>query len=265
MRNQLFVSLFLLTLTGIASGQMINQRCAAGLRQGYWEAIDSRGYLVFAGYFKDNIPVGEMRRFFPTGELRVIMYYHDNTGVNARARFFWPEGGLAAEGNYVDRARDSVWTYYIQGTQRISSRVEYSAGKRHGLEQKFYPSGRIADETMWKDDMKHGTWKQFFDNGQLKLVATHVNNKLEGAFTTYYPNGKIEIEGFFSNGTPDGNWVRYDDEGNYIATVKYDNGIITNLDELEETDITFFMNALEPEQYIPEITIEDMMRDLQGR
>ena len=259
MRNQLFASLILIILTGIANGQTINQRDAAGLRQGYWEAVDSRGQLVFAGYFKDDRPVGEMRRFFPTGELRVIMNY-DNTGVNARARFFWPEGGLAAEGNYVNMQRDSVWTYYLQGVQGISSRIEYSAGKRNGLEQRFYLNGIVADETTWKDDLKEGAWKQYFDNGQLKLVATHVNNKIEGSFKTYFPNGKIETEGFYINGTPEGNWIRNDEEGNYLATIKYENGIITNLEELEEADIVFFRRAMESEQYIPEPTIEDMFR-----
>jgi antitoxin component YwqK of YwqJK toxin-antitoxin module len=215
---------------------------------------------VFAGHFKDDRPFGEMRRFFPTGELRVIMNYYDDTGVNARARFFWHEGGLAAEGNYINTRRDSVWTYYIQGTQRIlSSRVEYSDGKRNGLEQRFFPSGRVADETHWVDDLKHGSWRQYFENGLLRLATTHVNNRIDGEFRSYYPNGNIEIEGLYSNGVPVGNWIRYDENGNYMATVRYENGIITNLEELEEADVIFFRRAMESEQYIPEPTLDDLM------
>jgi len=262
MRNKLFANcLFLMILTGIANGQIINQRDAAGLRQGYWEAVDSQGGLVFAGYFKDNKPFGEMRRFFPTGELRVIMDYYDDTGVNARVKFFYPSGGLAAEGNYINTRNDSVWTYYMQGAPlRVSSRVEYSEGKRNGIEQRFYLSGQLADETTWKNDLKEGAWKQYFLNGNLKLEATHANNKLEGAFTSYHPNGKKELEGFYINGLPEGDWKRYDEDGNFMATIKYHRGIITNTEELEEADIILIRKAMEPEQFIPEITLEDFFR-----
>ena len=94
-------------------GQTINRRDADGLKQGFWEAVDSRGMPVYRGTFKDDKPVGEMKRFFPTGELRLIMNY-DNTSNFARVRFFLPNGRLAAQGNYIDNKRDSVWIFYNQ-------------------------------------------------------------------------------------------------------------------------------------------------------
>ena len=252
-------SIFLFTiLTFHVNCQIKNQRDAAGLRQGYWEAVDSRGMLVYAGYFKDDNPVGEMKRYFPDGGLRVIMY-HDSIGSNVRARFFWPNTGvLASQGNYIDTKRDSVWLFYGQN-RSLLSRIEYHDGKRNGIEQKFFSeNGGIAEEITWKDDQKEGPWKQYFVNGQLKFSAYCVDDKLEGAYTSFYPDGKKENEGFFRNGLPDGEWIRYNDNGEYVATIKYENGFISNLDELEKSDMLFLID--EVEEYIPEPTIEDFFR-----
>ena len=241
-------------------GQTINQRDAAGRKQGYWEAVDSRGMPVYRGYFKDDKPVGEMKRYFPTGELRVILNY-DNTSSFARVRFFMPNGKLAAQGNYIDSKRDSVWLFYTQ-SQTVATRVEYVAGKRNGIEQKFYASGNVAEETVWKDDLKDGAWKQYYDNKQLKLTAIYINGKIEGGYKSYYSDGNIEVEGFYRNDMPDGDWIRHDENGSQ-TTIKYDKGTITNLEELDENEQIIFTKWTEQEQNIPEPTMEDLIREAQ--
>ena len=260
MLRQFFAVCLLMIFANVVYGQERNQRDAAGLRQGYWEAVDSRGMLVYAGYFKDDKPIGEMIRFFPTGDLRAIMNY-DDTGDNVRAQFFWPTSGrLAAEGNYIDTQRDSVWQFYNQ-EGILMLRVQYSTGKRHGTEQKFYNDGRsVAEEISWSNDQKDGAWKQYFRNGQLKISANHINDKLEGSFSSFFPDGTKEIEGVYENGLHNGNWIRYNEEGEYIVTIKYENGVITNMEELEETEILQFLRTLEMEEYIPERTIDDLFR-----
>ncbi|MDR1172249.1 MAG: toxin-antitoxin system YwqK family antitoxin [Bacteroidales bacterium] len=243
-------------------GQAKNQRDAAGRKQGYWEAVDSKGGLVYSGYFKDDKPVGEMKRYYPTGKVRVIMNY-DNNSTKARAMFFWQNGEPAAEGNYVGTRRDSVWLYYSYYTKAVSHRAEYMAGKHHGKEQSFYPNGKVAEETIWENDLKNGPWKQFFENGQLKSTCTYVNDKLDGLFTTYFLDGTKEIEGLYRNDTPDGEWKRYDEKGKPVSTVKYANGTITNMDELEAAEQAFFKKVMEQEGRIKEPTLEDMMREAQ--
>jgi len=240
--------------------QTKNFRDADGLKQGYWEAVDSKGMPVYRGYFKDDKPVGEMKRFFPTGELRLILNY-DNTNNFARVRFFFPNGRLAAQGNYIDNKRDSIWIFY-NPAQTVSSRVEYSAGKRYGLEQKFYPDGSIAEETNWKNDIKEGEWKQYFSDGQLKISTTYINDKIEGNYTSYTLYGKKETEGIYRDGVPDGDWTRFDIDGNYASTIKYDKGVITNFDELDEDDITMFTKFMEDDKGLPEPSIEDLIREM---
>ena len=258
MVKKFFSFLLLIFLISAAlCAQPRNQRDAAGRRQGLWEAVDSRGMPVFRGYFKDDRPIGEMTRFFPTGEVRVIMHY-DSSGTNVRARFFWQSGRIAAQGNYVNMKRDSVWTFFRQdGT--VSSREGFDNGKRHGIEQKFYPNGTsIAEEINWVNDVKEGEWKQFYNRGTPKLLATYKNNVLTGEFKTWQPNANMELEGLYVDGLQHGDWISYDENGEYAFTIKYEKGEILNLDELEEAEVIFFRRAMEVQEFIPERTIDDL-------
>ncbi len=259
-RKLWYTGLFLIVLTGSVFGQVKNQRDATGRKQGYWEAVDRNGSLVYTGYFKDDKPVGEMKRYYPNGGVRVIMHY-DNKSAKARARFFWQNGELAAQGNYINTKRDSVWLYYSYYTKKISYRVEYIIGARNGMTQSFYPDGDIAEETIWKNDQKTGSWKQFFDNGQLKSEGIYKNDKLEGPYVAYYPDGKKETTGNYQNNLPDGEWLHYDNNGKVTSTIRYVDGEIVNLDELEASEREFFKKIEEQKDRIKEPTIEDMVRE----
>jgi len=259
-RKRLFAGLLLIAIIVAAYGQTtMNQRDAAGRKQGYWEAVDSKGALVYTAYFKDDKPVGEMKRYHPTGGVRVITY-HDRESTKTRARFFWQNGELAARGNYIDNQRDSVWLYYSFNAKSVSRRVEYDAGKQNGKEQSFYPDGSLAEEIIWENGLKNGHWKQYFNSGQLKSITTYVNNKLEGSFTAFEPDGKTSIEGVYRNNVSDGDWKRYDEKGDLVITIKYDKGVITNYEELETTQHILFENMMEQLGKIPEPTEEELLR-----
>ncbi len=260
-RNLFFISLLLTFLVGIASGQMKNQRDASGKKQGYWEAVDKNGNLVYSGYFKNDKPVGEMKRYHPGGKsVRVIMIY-DNESEKAHAKFFWQNGEVAAEGNYINTKHDSTWIYYSYYTKKPSYRIEYTKGIRNGKSQSLYSDGDVAEETVWRDDKKNGPCKQYFDNKQLKSTVTYINDKLEGIYIAYYPDGKKETEGAYKNDQPDGKWVHYANDGKATSTIIYANGIITNIDELEASEKEFFQKVEDQKGRIKEPTIEDLMRE----
>lgn len=264
-RKRSFTVLFFFAFAGLIYGQTLNQRDASGRKQGYWEAVDSQGKLVYAGYFENDKPVGEMKRFYPTGGVRVILHYERHT-AKVRAQFFWQNGESAAQGNYMGSQRDSVWLYYSNVTKKLSHRVEYVAGKHHGKEQSFYPDGSLAEETLWKDGLKNGSWTQYFPHGQLKSTAAYLNDKLESAYTLFYPDGKVMVEGAYRQDIPDGDWKRFDENGNQVSVIRYARGNITNADELEAAEQEFFRKVTEQEGRIAEPTIEDMMREsLQNR
>ena len=266
MRNLFFLKLLLIILfincIDFSYSQTKNQRDASGRKQGYWEAVDSKGKLVYSGFFVDDQPTGEMKRYYPTGGVRVIMY-HESGSTKVRARFFWESGTLAAHGNYIGTRRDSVWLYYSNNTKSVSRRVEYADGKQHGKEQSFFPEGNVAEEIIWENGLKNGPWKQFFKNGQTKLTATYTNDQLEGAFTVFSPTGKKEIEGAYRHDLRHGEWKHNDDKGKLITTIRYAEGKIINHDEVDAAQQEFFKKLMEQEGKIKEPSFEEIMREMQ--
>jgi len=262
MQKRLFAGLLLLVFAGCLYGQTKNQRDATGRKQGYWEAVDSNGRLVYSGYFENDKPVGEIKRYYPTGEVRVIMNY-DRQSAKVRARFFQKSGELVAQGNYIGTLRDSVWLFYSEIAKTVSRRATYTAGKLNGKEQSFYPDGTVAEETMWKDGLRNGPWTQYFDNGQPKAVSTYLNDKLNGAYTVFYPDGKPMAEGVYRQDIPDGDWKRYDENGKPASTIRYANGKITNADELEAAEQELFKKLMEQAGSLKEPTLEDALRETQ--
>ena len=261
LRRLLLGFLFVICIESSYS-QTKNRLDAAGRKQGYWEAVDRRGALLYSGYFVDDRPIGEFKRYYPTGGVRVIMN-HDSASTKVRARFFWQNGDLAARGNYIETKRDSVWLYYSNNTKSVSRRVEYAEGKQHGKEQSFFPDGNVAEEIIWENGLKNGPWVQYFKNGQPKLTATYINDQLEGAFSVLSPNGKKEIEGAYRQGVRDGEWKHYDENGKLMTIIRYAGGKITNLDEVDAAQQEFFKKLMEQEGKIKEPSFEEIMREMQ--
>jgi len=256
----MIVGLFIINVN-LSYSQTKNQLDAAGRKQGYWEAVDSRGALVYTGHFVDDKPVGELKRYYPQGGVRVIMHYHSNS-PKVRAQFFWESGAPAARGNYIGTQRDSVWLFYSNHTKTLSRRVTYTEGKQHGKEQSFFPEGSIAEEIIWENGVQNGAWTQYFKNGQPKLTATYINGKLEGSYHVFSHDGKKEIEGAYRNNARDGEWKMYDEKGKLMTTIRYANGKITNLDEVDAAQQNFFKKLMEQEGKIKEPTFEEIMREI---
>jgi antitoxin component YwqK of YwqJK toxin-antitoxin module len=252
--------LALLLAISAPAQQTKNQRDAQGRKQGLWEAVDRNGHLVYTGHFKNDRPVGELKRYHPDGGVRVSMQYDENS-EKVYSRFFWQNGELAAEGNYINTQRDSVWTFYSYYTKQASYKAAYRNGLRHGKSQNFYPSGSIAEEVLWVDDRKEGVWQQFFESGQVKLSATYQNNLLEGSFMIYFPDGKKETNGKYHNDLPEGTWIRYNQDGAVASTIEYKKGIISNFDELTEKEQDFFRKIEAAKGSIKEPTVEDLIRE----
>ena len=58
-----------------------------GLKQGHWKKYYPNGNLNYSGFFKDNKPVGILKRYFESGNLKAIMNF-DNTGTFSETKLF---------------------------------------------------------------------------------------------------------------------------------------------------------------------------------
>jgi len=74
-RIVLFTFLVLGTSLYVAaqSPPLVNQTDAGNLKQGYWERYYPNGKPMYQGYFRDDVPVGEMKRYYESGNLQAIL------------------------------------------------------------------------------------------------------------------------------------------------------------------------------------------------
>ena len=236
----------------------LNKTDSKGLKQGHWIGKYDNGKVKYNGYFKDNHPVGELKRFYDDGIIKAVMNF-DNTGKYARAIIDYNNGELAAEGCYYDNQKDSLWKYYSYYSKYLIADEFYQKVKKNGLSRTYFRNGKIAEELEYKDGLMNGIWKQYFDDGILKLESFYVQDERSGSFTTYYSNGITETFGYFVNNLMEKKWQYFDEEGTLKMTVDYSKGLPLDPTLLDQKDKEYFDRIDLNKGRFPELKISDLI------
>jgi antitoxin component YwqK of YwqJK toxin-antitoxin module len=211
---------------------LYNQVDKNDLRQGYWKTYYDNGSIKYEGYFKDNKPVGEFKRYFENKVIKSIMVFEDD-GETAYTNIFYENGKLAAEGIYINQEKDGVWKYYSYYDEFLSIEEVYSMGIKNGKSTKFYKSGQISETLNWTEGHKNGEWIQYFTNGKYKIIGSYKDGKLHGKFVVYYDTGIPNVVGTYYENLRDGDWIIYDRKGKTDYKIEYNKGIAKNQKELD--------------------------------
>ncbi|MFZ4520678.1 MAG: toxin-antitoxin system YwqK family antitoxin [Bacteroidales bacterium] len=216
-----FISLFL------SAQDTLNLKDSKGHRQGYWRKLDSAGHVIYEGRFKDGIPTGEFRYFYPDGKLKTTSRMSNN-GRRAATVSYFPNGKKLAEGNYLDEKRDSTWQFYSESNGTLVSVESYVAGLVNGLSKIYYPEGGLSELYYFKNGVKDGLWEQYYLDGKLKLRGAYKSGEKQGSFKTYYNSGHVMMDGQYNHGHQDGTWLYYDDKGGVSKKEIYEMGKLLN-------------------------------------
>jgi antitoxin component YwqK of YwqJK toxin-antitoxin module len=217
------------------SDTIFNQTDKQGKKQGYWKVRYEKGALKYTAFFKDDKPIGEMRRYFEDNSLKAIINFRPD-GKKSYAKLYYQSGPLAAEGLYINSVKDSTWKYYSYYNKTLTRTETYVNGQKHGKMLSYYPNGKLAEEIEYKNGVRDGVWKQYFENGKMKMYSAFTNGKRTGNFVFNYPNDIPEWTGKYVNDKMEGKWLRYNESGKIIATIEYKDGIATNEKELSEKE-----------------------------
>jgi antitoxin component YwqK of YwqJK toxin-antitoxin module len=246
MNLKLFITTALLFLTVYATGQTetsINVTDKQGKKQGHWIKKYPNENIMYDGYFKDNHPVGEMKRYYEDATLKSVLSYSDNGG-KAIAVLYYPNGYISAKGTYVDQKKEGRWQFYssFKNECRISEE-NYSDNLRNGLSIKYYADSTVAEKTSYVNDIKQGEWVQYYPSGKVSLKTDYLNGKVNGKFEVWFENGQIEFSGQYVNDSRDGLWVIYNNDGSIKYKLSYQMG--TTRDRQMDIDESDFLDSLE--------------------
>ena len=134
MRNLWFILLFLPFL----SFSQVNQTDANGLRQGLWQKQQPNGKPLYEGYFKNDKPVGEWKRYHENGRVKAIISYQLESD-SAFTQIFDEAGKKIAEGFYLNEKKVGTWKYFFDN--RLIADEQYNDGQKDGVSHTYYNTG----------------------------------------------------------------------------------------------------------------------------
>ena len=111
-----------------------------------------------------------------------------------------------SEGKVVNKLFEGQWKYYHLASKNIMTIENYSKGKLEGLRTVFYPSGKVAEEINYKNNLKNGFYKKYTEKGVLLEESNFKNNVYDGAAIFKESNGNVASKGQFLNGKKAGIW-----------------------------------------------------------
>ena len=200
-----------------------NQLDAQGRKTGHWRVEYPDGDVRYEATFVEGRPVGEMVRYYENGQVQARMHF-DSAADRSYTRLYYQNGKPAAEGWFVNREKDSVWTYYSEFDGTVRIREPYTGGKLQGKVESYFPSGEVSEEVAWKNHQKEGDWKQYYSDGALRLESGYKENQLEGPYRVYYPDSTLKVHGTFKENKSQGTWEFFDESGNMLYAIEYEQG-----------------------------------------
>ena len=174
---------------------------ANGKRHGTKREYYESGALQVKANYKDDVPYGEFIQYYESGEIKIIASaaLPDAEGVAATARGYSRDGELLDETQHNEK------------------------GKMHGLQKKYYPNGRLMQESRFVNGVAEGMLRTYYPSGKLESERMYVNNTREGLQRGYYESGKLSIEGYMKGGKQEGILKVYRENGQIFAEIPHEN------------------------------------------
>jgi|GEM_PF-634931 len=195
-----------------------------GLKQGYWVKLNG-DTLKYEGNFKDNIPVGEFRYFYPTKNVKSIVQYSEK-GLMAKTVNYSESGKKIAEGEYWDKKKHGLWKYYNE-LQSLVKVEDYHNGVPEGEWITYFTDGKPLSIKHYSNGALNGPFVEFFPDSILNIKGNYQNDKLNGLITYYYMDGKVMISGNYKDELKDGLWMYFNERSQADKRMTYSNGNLT--------------------------------------
>jgi len=195
----------------------INKTDPQKRKQGHWIKKYPNEFVMYDGFFKDDHPVGEFRRYYENKTLKSLLIYNDD-GTEAIATIYHPNGYISSKGIFVNQMKEGKWQFFSAIIKDyLISEEHYSKNLKNGLSIKFYPDSTVAEKVNYINDIRQGEWIQYYPNGSICLKSNYLNGKINGKFEVWFENGSIQFSGQYKNDSRNGPWVIYNNDG----TIKY--------------------------------------------
>ncbi len=209
-RIELTLILFLLlNVFCIQAQNDFNKLDDKGNKNGLWKGFyEDTKNLKYEGTFDHGKEVGTFV-FFDNSKTKIVVATREfNPKDNSAYTIFYDQKkNIVSEGKVVNKIYEGQWRYYHKASKTVMTIENYSNGKLEGICSVFYPSGKIAEEMVYKNNLKNGIYKRYTEAGIIIEESNYKNNEFDGLATFKDPDdGSLVSTGKFLNGKKVGIW-----------------------------------------------------------
>ena len=213
--------LFFLNVFCIQAQNNYNKLDEKGKKHGLWKGIfEDTKNPKYEGTFEHGKEVGVFT-FFDNTKTKIVLATREfnPTDNSALTVFFDKNKNKVSEGKVLNKLHEGQWKYYHKASKSIMATENYSKGKLEGLRSVFYPSGKIAEEMIYVNNLKNGFYKRYTETGILIEESNYKNNLYDGlAIFRDAEDGTVVSKGKFVNGKKSGIW-QFFEKGKMIKEV----------------------------------------------
>jgi len=206
--NMVFAFLILVNIS-LSAQVDYNKLDDKGKKHGLWKGIyENTKNPKYEGTFDHGNEVGVFTFFDNKKPKTVIATREFNPKDNSAYTIFYDQlNNKVSEGKVVNKLYEGQWKYYHKASKSIMAIENYSNGKLEGLRSVFYPNGKIAEEMIYKNNLKNGVYKRYTESGIIIEESYYKNDQYDGlAFFRDADDGTIVSKGKFTNGKKTGIW-----------------------------------------------------------
>ncbi|AWG23436.1 hypothetical protein FFWV33_18820 [Flavobacterium faecale] len=204
---QRIIFLFLIVNLSV-NAQNNNKLDSNGKKDGLWKGFyqDSKR-PKYEGTFAHGQEVGLFQFFDDTKVGSVIATRDFSAGDGSAYTIFYDQSkNKVSEGRVVNKQFEGLWKYYHQESAVVMTTENYKNGKLNGLRTVYYLSGKVAEETHYKDGLKEGPYKKYSENDIILESASFKADQYDGEAIYKEADGKVVSHGKFLNGKKVGIW-----------------------------------------------------------
>lgn len=212
MTNKLFLGFLFLVNISVFSQNDYNKFDDKGNKNGLWRGFyaDTKN-LKYEGTFDQGKEVG-IFNFYDNTKTKIIIATRefDPKDNSAYTIFYDQLKNKVSEGKVVNKLYEGTWKYYHKASKVIMTIENYSKGNLEGLRSVFYPTSKIAEEAVYKNNQKNGPYKRYTETGIIIEESNFKNNEFDGlAIFRDADDGTVVSKGKFVNGKKTGIWQFY--------------------------------------------------------
>lgn len=188
-----------------------NKLDSNGKKHGLWRGQYTESKRPkYEGTFEHGKETGLFNFFDDTKAKTIIATREFNPkDKSAYTIFYDQKSNKVSEGKLINKLFEGTWKYYHQDSKTIMTIENYSKGKLQGLRTVFYANGKVAEEILYKNNLKEGLYKKYTEKGILLEESNFSNDIYNGVAVFKDSNGVIASKGNFSKGKKTGIWLFY--------------------------------------------------------